>query len=110
MRWPTGKDSSGGRYAVIGISHTAAKSYRNSSIRFKLRHADPFDFKSSAGEVTQEIILKMSGIISEFRVCSLSVQAITFLFLFLLYNFRCHCMIDDTHDVTPHHIVVLLSS
>ncbi|KAG5611220.1 hypothetical protein H5410_022501 [Solanum commersonii] len=35
--------------------------------RFKLRHADPFDFKSSAGEVTQEIILKMSGIISEFR-------------------------------------------
>ncbi|KAH0693381.1 hypothetical protein KY285_020478 [Solanum tuberosum] len=52
LRWPIGKDSSGGRYAVIGIGHTTAKSYRNSSIRFKLSHADPFDFKSSTGEVT----------------------------------------------------------
>ncbi|WMV25869.1 hypothetical protein MTR67_019254 [Solanum verrucosum] len=35
--------------------------------RFKLRHADPFEFKSSTGEVTQEIFLKMPGIISELR-------------------------------------------
>ncbi|KAH0682980.1 hypothetical protein KY289_020732 [Solanum tuberosum] len=67
LRWPIGKDSSGGQYAVIGIGHTTAKSYRNSSIRFKLRHVDRFDFKSSTGEVTQEIFLKMPGIISELR-------------------------------------------
>ncbi|XP_015159254.1 uncharacterized protein [Solanum tuberosum] len=67
LRWPIGKDSSGGQYAVIGIGHTTAKSYRNSSIRFKLWHADRFDFKSSAGEDTQEIFLKMPGIISELR-------------------------------------------
>ncbi|WMV25876.1 hypothetical protein MTR67_019261 [Solanum verrucosum] len=70
LRWPIGKDSSGGRYAVIGIGHTTEKSYRNSSIRFKLWHADPFDFKSSTGEVTQEIFLKMPGIISELRVAA----------------------------------------
>ncbi|MCD9640490.1 hypothetical protein HAX54_025829 [Datura stramonium] len=78
LRWPFGKDSSGGRYAVIGIGHTTTNSYRNSSIRFKLWHADRFDFRSSIGEVTREIFLKMPGIIFELRVGSLSVTAIAF--------------------------------
>ncbi|KAF3666609.1 hypothetical protein FXO38_09010 [Capsicum annuum] len=36
LRWPFGEDSSGSQYAVIGVWHTTAKSYGNSSIRFKL--------------------------------------------------------------------------
>ncbi|XP_059310079.1 uncharacterized protein LOC132061247 [Lycium ferocissimum] len=67
LRWPFGKISSGGRYVVIGIGHTTSKSYRNSSIRFKLRHADRFDFRSTTGEVTKEIFLKIPGIISQLR-------------------------------------------
>ncbi|XP_075084322.1 uncharacterized protein LOC107763629 isoform X2 [Nicotiana tabacum] len=67
LRWPIGKDSSGGRYAVIGVWHTTAKSYGNPSIRFKLRHADRFDFRSSTGEVSWETSLKMPGIVSQLR-------------------------------------------
>uniref|UniRef100_K4BS51 DUF7903 domain-containing protein n=1 Tax=Solanum lycopersicum TaxID=4081 RepID=K4BS51_SOLLC len=48
LRWPNDKDSSGGRYVVFVIGHTTAKSYRSSSIRLKLQHADPFDFRYSS--------------------------------------------------------------
>ncbi|XP_049391797.1 uncharacterized protein LOC125856327 [Solanum stenotomum] len=66
LRWPLNKrHSSGGRYVVNAIGHTTAKSYMNSSIRFKFRHANRSKFKSSTGEVTQEIFLKMPGIVSE---------------------------------------------
>ncbi|XP_015159246.1 uncharacterized protein [Solanum tuberosum] len=66
LRWPLNKrHSSGGRYVVNVIGHTTAKSYRNSSIRFKFRHANRSKFKSSTGEVTQEIFLKLPGIVSE---------------------------------------------
>ncbi|XP_055834666.1 uncharacterized protein LOC129903184 [Solanum dulcamara] len=65
LRWPFGKDYSGSQYAVIGVWHTTAKSYGNSLIRFKLRHADRFDFRSSTGEVAQEANLKMPGIVSQ---------------------------------------------
>lgn len=68
LRWPFGEDSSGSQYAVIGVWHTTAKSYGNSSIRFKIRHADRFDFRSSTGEVVaQEASLKMPGIVSQLR-------------------------------------------
>lgn len=65
LRWPYGEDSSGSRFIVIGVWHTIAKSYGNSSTRFKLRHADRFDFRSSTGEVAQEASLKMPGIASQ---------------------------------------------
>lgn len=68
LRWPFGEDSSGSRYAVTGVWHTTAKSYGNSSIRLKLRHADRYDFRSSTGEVAQEVNLKMSGILSQLQV------------------------------------------
>ncbi|WMV25870.1 hypothetical protein MTR67_019255 [Solanum verrucosum] len=66
LRWPLDKrHSSGGRYVVNVIGHTTANSYRNSSIRFKFRHANRSKFKSSTAEVTREIFLKMLGIVSE---------------------------------------------
>ncbi|XP_049400769.1 uncharacterized protein LOC125864744 [Solanum stenotomum] len=67
LRWPFGEDSSGSQYDVTGIWHTTVKSYGNSSIRFKLRHADRFDFRSSTGEVAQEANLKMPGILSQLQ-------------------------------------------
>ncbi|KAF5948188.1 hypothetical protein HYC85_014145 [Camellia sinensis] len=68
LRWPLGKESSGDRYTVVGIWHTNAKTFRSSSMRLKVRHADRFDFRTSAGEVTEEVSLKMTGIASQLRV------------------------------------------
>jgi len=81
LRWPFGEDSSGSQYAVTGIWHTTVKSYGNLSIRFKLRHADRFDFRSSTGEVAQEANLKMPGILSQLQVG----------FLFLMSNYVYFC-------------------
>ncbi|KAL2539715.1 hypothetical protein Adt_00693 [Abeliophyllum distichum] len=65
LRWPLGKQSSGDQYTVVGVWHTNGKTFRNSSMRLKVRHADRFDFRSSAGEVSREVILKMPGIIPQ---------------------------------------------
>ncbi|KAJ4968399.1 hypothetical protein NE237_015100 [Protea cynaroides] len=62
LRWPLGKETSGDRYTVVGVWHTKAKSFRNSSIRIKLRDADRFNFVTSTGEVSKEVSLKMTGI------------------------------------------------
>nr|XP_016456528.1 PREDICTED: uncharacterized protein LOC107780488 isoform X1 [Nicotiana tabacum] len=85
LRWPIGKDSSGGRYAVIGVWHTTAKSYGNPSIRFKLRHADRFDFGSSTGEVSRETSLKMPGIVSQLRVGFLSMTS-NYVYLIFIWS------------------------
>lgn len=63
LRWPLGKQSSGDQYTVVGVWHTNGKTFKNSLMRLKVRYADRFDFRSSAGEVTREVILKMPGII-----------------------------------------------
>ncbi|RVW31370.1 hypothetical protein CK203_117509 [Vitis vinifera] len=67
LRWPFGKESSGDRYSVIGVWHIKAKAYTNSSVRLRVRDADRFDFRSSAGEVAREITLKMTGLVSQLR-------------------------------------------
>jgi len=85
LRWPLNKrHSSGGRYVVNAIGHTTAKSYMNSSIRFKFRHANRSKFKSSTGEVTHEIFLKMPGIISELHVGSLLLMTSNYISHFIL--------------------------
>lgn len=68
LRWPLGKHSSGDRYTVIGVWHTNTKTFRTSSMRLKVRKADRFDFRSSSGEVANEINLKLPGIISLLQV------------------------------------------
>lgn len=65
LRWPLGKESCGGRYNVVGAWHTKGKTYKNSSMRLKVRHADRFDFKTSSGEVTSEVTITMKGLVSE---------------------------------------------
>ena len=74
LRWPLGKKSSGDRYNVVGVWHTKAKSYTNSLVRLRVRDADRFDFITSAGEVTREITLKMTGVVSQLRVSTIFPQ------------------------------------
>ncbi|XP_056166203.1 uncharacterized protein LOC115692616 isoform X2 [Syzygium oleosum] len=77
LRWPLGKESSGDRYSVVGVWHTISKTYKNSSMRLKVRHADRFDFRISHGEVTEETVLKLKGITSELHGQSLQTDLIS---------------------------------
>ncbi|XVF30926.1 hypothetical protein REPUB_Repub16aG0101300 [Reevesia pubescens] len=64
LRWPIGKASSGNRFNVVGVWHTMATAYQNSSVRLKVRYADRFDFRTSYGESSKEVLLKFKGILS----------------------------------------------
>ncbi|KAL8533015.1 hypothetical protein ACS0TY_009319 [Phlomoides rotata] len=67
LRWPLGKQSSGNRFAVVGVWHVNYKAFENSLIRLKVQRADRFDFVSSKGEVSNEVSLKMTGVVSLLR-------------------------------------------
>ncbi|KAM0862274.1 hypothetical protein ACQ4PT_045391 [Festuca glaucescens] len=62
LRWPLGKESIGERFSIVGVWHTNYKAFRNKTLRFKLRHADRFDHRSSTGEVSNEVSFKLIGI------------------------------------------------
>ncbi|THG04195.1 hypothetical protein TEA_001426 [Camellia sinensis var. sinensis] len=98
LRWPLGKESSGDRYTVVGIWHTNAKTFTSSSMRLKVRHADRYDFRTSAGEVTGEVSLKMTGITSQLREQSSQIDMVTEMFkdnIKLIWDcFLCFC---DVH-------------
>ena len=53
---------------MVGVSHTIAKDYKSSSLRLKVRHANRYDFRTSTGESTWEITLKLKNIVSLFQV------------------------------------------
>ncbi|KAK4760331.1 hypothetical protein SAY87_005224 [Trapa incisa] len=65
LRWPLGKQSSRDRFEVIGVWHTSSRAYSSPTLRLKVRNADRFDFRTSAGEATGEVSLKLKGIASE---------------------------------------------
>ncbi|XP_038726401.1 uncharacterized protein LOC120017292 [Tripterygium wilfordii] len=67
LRWPLGEASSGDRYSVIGVWHTISKAFSSPSLRLKLIHTDRFDFKISDGEATNDIVLKLKGVVSELQ-------------------------------------------
>ncbi|XP_048136687.1 uncharacterized protein LOC115732202 [Rhodamnia argentea] len=77
LRWPMGKASFGDRYGVVGMRHTITKTYKNSSMRLKARHADRFEFGIPHGEVTEEVELYFKGIISELHGQSLGTDSIS---------------------------------
>ncbi|PSR98845.1 DNA ligase [Actinidia chinensis var. chinensis] len=77
LRWPLGKASCGDRYTVVGVWHTNSKTFRNASTRLKVRHADRFDFRTSSGEVTGEVSLKMTGIVSQLQEQNIQIDQVT---------------------------------
>ncbi|KAK9292980.1 hypothetical protein L1049_020962 [Liquidambar formosana] len=77
LRWPLGKESSGDRYSVIGVWHIKAKAYKNSSMRLKVRDADRFDFRTSTGEVSREVTLKMTGILSQLKEQEVEISSLS---------------------------------
>ncbi|KAB2058781.1 hypothetical protein ES319_A11G257200v1 [Gossypium barbadense] len=77
LRWPFGKATSGDRYSVIGVWHTMSTAYQNSSIRLKVRYADRFDFKTTYGDDSKEVILKLKGIVSGLLEQDVATHAIS---------------------------------
>ncbi|GMI65120.1 hypothetical protein like AT2G38430 [Hibiscus trionum] len=94
LRWPLGKASSGNRYNVVGVWHTKATAYENSSIRLKVRHADRFDFKTTYGEASEEVVLKLKGIVSALLEQDVETNAISDMLkdnLSLIWQHFLHC-------------------
>ncbi|MBA0561293.1 hypothetical protein Golob_018137 [Gossypium lobatum] len=77
LRWPFGKATSGDRYSVVGIWHTMSTAYQNSSIRLKVRYADRFDFITTYGEDSKEVVLKLKGIVSGLLEQDVATHAIS---------------------------------
>ncbi|PKI56420.1 hypothetical protein CRG98_023158 [Punica granatum] len=76
LRWPLGKASSGDRFRVIGVWHTISRAYASPMFRLKVRNADRFDFKTSTGEATGEVSLKLKGLASELLGLELDLEMI----------------------------------
>ncbi|XP_004302123.1 PREDICTED: uncharacterized protein LOC101302665 [Fragaria vesca subsp. vesca] len=76
LRWPLEKTSSG-KYNVIGVWHVRAKAYKNQSLRFKVRHADRFDFITSSGEASWETSLRLKKVVSELNEEKVDVSSVT---------------------------------
>ncbi|KAI3973369.1 hypothetical protein MKW92_047701 [Papaver armeniacum] len=71
LRFPLGNESFEGRYRVVGTGHTTSTAYKNSSIRVKLNEADRYDFITSTAEVTNHVVLKMTGVSEKLKADNL---------------------------------------
>ncbi|POO02982.1 hypothetical protein TorRG33x02_010430 [Trema orientale] len=94
LRWPLGKAACGDKFNVVGVWHTTVKSYKNSSMRLKVRDADRFDFRTSTGEASREIIIKLKGVASKLQEQQVDLNLINEMLkddLKVLWNnfFRC---------------------
>ncbi|XP_010247074.1 PREDICTED: uncharacterized protein LOC104590204 isoform X2 [Nelumbo nucifera] len=67
LRWPLGKECFGDKYSVVGAWHTKAKAFKNLYMKLKVRDADRFDFRTSMGEFSREVGLKMTGIVGQLQ-------------------------------------------
>ncbi|KAB2629935.1 hypothetical protein D8674_007454 [Pyrus ussuriensis x Pyrus communis] len=73
LRWPLGKAFSG---AYISFS-TITTTYENPSVKLKLRHANRFDFTTSAGETGWEVRLFLQMLISKLQEENVEVGLIS---------------------------------
>ncbi|KAK9159967.1 hypothetical protein Syun_006308 [Stephania yunnanensis] len=93
LRWPLGKESLGDRYSIVGVWHTKSQSFKSSSTRLELRLANRFDYRTSSGEATKEVILRMRGVKKQLREEILEVDVITEMLLenlkLIWNNFLC---------------------
>ncbi|XP_020246725.1 uncharacterized protein LOC109824519 [Asparagus officinalis] len=62
LRWPLGEEHVADRFSVVGAWYTKFKVFKNQSMKIKLRYADRFDHRTSTGEVSSEVALKLTEI------------------------------------------------
>ena len=68
LRWSLGKATSGDKFSVCGSWHTKTKTYVNPSMKLKVRDADRFNFTTSIGESSREIVVKLKKLASDLKV------------------------------------------
>ena len=71
LRWPLGKAVSGDKFGVTAVWHIVSKTYKNSSLRLKIKDVDRYRFQSSTGQTTREVVIMLKGLASELLVCIL---------------------------------------
>ncbi|XP_068342334.1 uncharacterized protein [Pyrus communis] len=67
LRWPPGKESSGDKYRVVRFTHVIVNTYRNSSLRLKVKHYDRFDLRTLTGEASWGISLMLENVVSKLQ-------------------------------------------
>ncbi|MCL7028315.1 hypothetical protein MKW94_008406 [Papaver nudicaule] len=77
LRFPLNNESFEGRYHVVGIGHKTSRALKNSSIVVKLSNADRYDFITSTAEVTNHVVLKMTGISETLKGSNLETDQLT---------------------------------
>ncbi|RXH82533.1 hypothetical protein DVH24_036874 [Malus domestica] len=76
LRWPLGKESSGDKYKVLRVWHVRANTYRNSSLRLKVKHYDRFDFRTLTGEASWVASLVLENVMSKLREENVEVSSV----------------------------------
>ncbi|KNA24652.1 hypothetical protein SOVF_012620 [Spinacia oleracea] len=79
LRWSLGKGKSGGQYNVVGVWHTKEDIFRNPFMKLKVRKADRYDFLTSTGEVTGEVVLRLIQIMNLLVQGSEAIDVLTML-------------------------------
>ncbi|RXH82531.1 hypothetical protein DVH24_036872 [Malus domestica] len=67
LRWPPGKESSGEKYTVVRFTHVIVNTYRNSSLRLKVKHYDRFDLRTLTGEASWGTSLVLENVVSKLQ-------------------------------------------
>ncbi|XP_048424373.1 uncharacterized protein LOC103941622 isoform X4 [Pyrus x bretschneideri] len=67
LRWPPGKESSGDKYRVVRFTHVIVNTYRNTSLRLKVKHYDRFDLRTLTGEASWGISLMLENVVSKLQ-------------------------------------------
>ncbi|XP_062084279.1 uncharacterized protein LOC133790610 isoform X2 [Humulus lupulus] len=66
LRWPLGKSSvSGDKFGVTSVWHVTSKTYKNPSLKLKIKNVDRYRFISSSGQATREVVVMLKGVASE---------------------------------------------
>uniref|UniRef100_A0A7N0RAV7 DUF7903 domain-containing protein n=1 Tax=Kalanchoe fedtschenkoi TaxID=63787 RepID=A0A7N0RAV7_KALFE len=67
LRWPKGKACRGQRYNVISVWYSKCLTYKNSSVRLRMRDVDRFDYRNLKKEFAREVVVKLTGIVSKLK-------------------------------------------
>ncbi|PIA29956.1 hypothetical protein AQUCO_05800203v1 [Aquilegia coerulea] len=67
LRWPLGRESSGGRYCVAEVWRTKVQTFKNSFVKLKVRNVHRFNLGTSTVEVMHEASLRISELTKQLR-------------------------------------------
>lgn len=67
LRWSYGMDSVDGSCSIIDIGHVKYKNFKGQNMKINLKYADRINHKTSIGEVSNEVVFKLTGVSQQLR-------------------------------------------